>query len=283
MGELSDGCATPPPGTTPLGGLTTVDLMGSSWTQWALHVQDVTSGMILPSEVAVNCPQSDIVGVLNHLENLTPVKYCRFCFGVGRKCRCGNVPRQTPSPASGLWTLLTMSYPAMASSTETTASSSVGGVPPLRHLLPGLPPADPATMSYATMASLPEAAAGSSASGVPPLRHPAPGPPPGNPAPMDTLPALMTEDLLATASVGRGGRGRRSTATRPQIPTAPGPHQTRPSSTQQWMPAPGRQKAGQATPYWQQVYPPQHSTGARMATPKTTTTPSTGQGCEEPA
>ena len=175
-----------PPRTTPLAGLTTVDLLGSSLTQWALHIQDVTSGMILPPEAAVNCPQADIVGVLNCLEDLTP----------------------------------------MASSTETMASSSVGGVPPLRHLPPGLPPADPATMSYATMASLPEAVAGSSARGVPPLRHPAPGPPPGNQAPINTLPALTTEDLLATAGVGRGGRGKRSTATRPRTPTAPGPRQT---------------------------------------------------------
>ena len=216
----------PPPGTTPLAGLTTVDLLGSSQTQWASHVQDVTSGMILPPEVAVNCPQADIVGVLNCLENLTPVKYCCFCFRVGRKCRCGNVPCQTPSLASGLWTPPTMSYPAMASPTETTASSSVGGVPPLRHPPLGLPPTDPATMSYATMASLPEAVTGSSASGVPPLRHPAPGLPPGNQAPMDTLPALTTEDLLATAGVGRGGRGRQSTTAGPQTPTAPGPQQT---------------------------------------------------------
>ena len=198
----------PPPGPTPLAGLTMVDLLGSSLTQWASHVQDVTSGMILPPEVAVNCPQADIVGVVNHLENLTRVKYCRFCFGVGRKCRCGNVPHQTPSPASRLWMPPMMSYPAMASSTETMASSSVGGVPPLRYPPLGLPPADPATMSYTTMASLPEAAAGSSASGVPPLRHPAPGPPPGNQVAMDTLPALTIEALLATAGVGRGGRGK---------------------------------------------------------------------------
>ena len=59
--------AVPPPplGSQPLAGSTTVDLLGNSLTQWATHVQDVASGMILPSEVAVNCPQADIVGVLN--------------------------------------------------------------------------------------------------------------------------------------------------------------------------------------------------------------------------
>ena len=46
------------------------------------------------------------------------------------------------------------------------------------------------------------------------------------------------------------------------------------------MPASGRQEVGQATPYWQQVYPPQHSTGAWVATPKMT---STSQGRDEMA
>ena len=45
----------PAPGSQPLAGLTTVDLLGNSLTQWATHVQDVASGMILPPEAAVNC------------------------------------------------------------------------------------------------------------------------------------------------------------------------------------------------------------------------------------
>ena len=63
----------PPPGSQPLAGSTTVDLLGNSLTQWVTHVQDVTSGIILPPEVAVICPQADIVGVLNRLEGLTRV------------------------------------------------------------------------------------------------------------------------------------------------------------------------------------------------------------------
>ena len=54
-----------PPGSQPLAGSTTVDLPGNSLTQWASHMQDVTSGMRLPPEVAVSCPLSDIVGVLD--------------------------------------------------------------------------------------------------------------------------------------------------------------------------------------------------------------------------
>ena len=170
----------PAPGMPSLAGLTTVDLPGSSLTQWATHIQDITSCMRMPPEAAINCPKEDIVGVLNRLERMTPVKYCCLCFGVGKKCRCSNVPRQTPSQALALWMPPTMSYVTMASSTQTTASSSVGGVPPPRYPPPGLPPVDQ--------------------------------------APMDTLPVPTSENLLATAGVGRGGRGPRQ----PWTPTAPG-------------------------------------------------------------
>ena len=162
----------PAPGTHSLAGLTTVDLLGSSLTQWASHIQNVASGMRMPPEAAVNCPQEDIVAVLNRLERITPVKYCRLCFRIGKKCRCSNVPRQTPSQASALWMPPTTSYATMASSTETMASSSVGGVPPPRYPPPGLPPVDP--------------------------------------APMDTLLAPTSENLLATAGVSRGLRQPRT-------------------------------------------------------------------------
>ena len=63
----------PAPGSQPLAGSTTIDLLGNSLTQWATHIQDVTSSMILPPDAVVNCPQADIVGVLNQLEGLTQV------------------------------------------------------------------------------------------------------------------------------------------------------------------------------------------------------------------
>ena len=202
----------PAPGTQPLAGSMMVDLPGNSLTQWATHVQDVTSSMRLPPEVVVNCPQADIVGVLNRLERMTMVRYCRLCFGVGQKCGYSSIPHQTPSQASALWTPPTMSYMAMASSTETTASSSAARVPPPRYPPPGLPPLEP----------------------------------------MDTLLAPTSENLLATAGVSRGGRGR----SQPSTPAAPGIHQTRPTAPQQQTPTPGRQETNQVTPYRQQVYPP---------------------------
>ena len=87
----------PPPGMHFLARLTTVNLTGASLTQWASYIQDIASGMRMPLEAAVNCPQKDIIEVVNRLEVLTSLKYCCLCFGIGNKCRCTNVPRQTPA------------------------------------------------------------------------------------------------------------------------------------------------------------------------------------------
>ena len=159
------------------------------------------------------------------------MRYCRHCFTVGQNCQCSTIPHQAPGSTSALWTPPTVSYAAMVSSTETMTSTSVTGV-----TCPSYPPP-----------------------GMPPLNT------------MDTLPAPTTENLLATAGVGRGGRTR----TQPRTPTTPGICQTRPRAPQQQAPTPGRQEVTQATPYRQQVYPPQHGT------PKPSTAPSTSQGYEE--
>ncbi|MDA8042358.1 MAG: hypothetical protein MPJ22_08080, partial [Pirellulales bacterium] len=154
----------PPPGSQPLAGSTTVDLMGNNLTQWASDVQEVTSYMRWPPEAAVRCPLVDMIGVLNRLEGLARVRYCRSCFGVGPGCQCSAAPRQVSGPMAALWAPPTLSYSAMVSSTETTASTSTAGVtPPSR-----LPPRDPAVEL------------------------------------MDTLPPPTTENLLATAGVSRG-------------------------------------------------------------------------------
>ena len=159
--------AIPPPslGSQPLSGSTMVDLPGNSLTQWASHMQDVASGMRLPPEAAASCPQLEIVGVLDRLEGLTQVQYCRHCFGVSQRCQCPAIPHQAPGPTSALWTPPTVNYVAMVSSTETMASTSAAGVTQPSYLPPGLPPLEA----------------------------------------MDTLPAPTTENLLATAGVSRGG------------------------------------------------------------------------------
>ena len=154
----------PPPGSQPLAGSLTIDLPDMNLLQWASQVQEVTSYMRWPPEAAVSCPQADMVGVLDWLEGLTRVQYCRLCFGVGQRCQCSAVPHQAPGSTAPLWMPPTVSYATMASSVETTASTSATGVTPPNHLLPRVPAIEP----------------------------------------MDMLPPLTMENLLATASVGRG-------------------------------------------------------------------------------
>ena len=119
------------------------------------------------------------------------------------------------------------------------------------------------------MVSSTETTASTSAAGVTHPSYPPPGMSPLEA--MDTLPAPTTENLLATAGVGRGAKPR----SQPGTPAAPGLHQTRPRMPQQQALTPGRQEATQVTPYRQQVYPP------RRTALKPSTTPSTSQGCEE--
>ena len=160
----------------------------------------------------MNCPQVDIVSVLDRLEGLTQVRYCRHRFRVGQRCRCSTIPHQLPGPMTALRTPPTVSYMAMVSSTETTASTSVAGVTHLSYPPPGMPPLEA----------------------------------------MDMLPAPTTENLLATAGVGRGTRSQSQLGT----PTAPGICQMRPRMPQQQAPTPRRQEATQVTLYQQQVYHP---------------------------
>ena len=121
------------------------------------------------------------------------------------------------------------------------------------------------------MVSSTETMASTSAAGVTPPSHL----PPGTPAleAMDTLPAPSMENLLATAGVSRGHKPQ----TQPQTLAAPGLHQMRPRMPQQQAPTPGGQEATQATPYRQQVFPPQHTA------PKPSAIPSASQDHGDPA
>ena len=81
----------------------------------------------------------------------------------GSGCQCYAAPCQVSGPMAALWAPPTLSYSAMVSSTETTASTSMAGATPSSRLLPRDPIAEP----------------------------------------MDTSPPLTTKNLLATAGVGR--------------------------------------------------------------------------------
>ena len=202
----------PPPGSQPLAGYATADLMGNNLTQWASDVQEVASYMRWPPEAAVRCPIVDMIGILNRLEGLAGVRYCRMCFGIGSACQCSAAPHQVSGPMAALWAPPSLSYAAMVSSTETTASTSTAGATSSSHSLPRDPLGEP----------------------------------------MDTSSPLTTENLLATAGVGRGCRPR----VPPNRPTAPGLRQTRPQMPQQPASTTGEQGTRLATPYQQQVFPP---------------------------
>ena len=107
------------------------------------HIQDVACGMRLPPEAVVNCPQADIVGVLNQLEGMTRVQYCLPVLW--SRLKVWVLQHPSPGSQSGISLMDTpmMSYTAMASSIKTTASSSAAGVPPPRYPPPGLPPLEP--------------------------------------------------------------------------------------------------------------------------------------------
>ena len=128
-----------PPGSQPLAGSFAVDLLGNNLIQWASQVQEVASHMRWPPEAAVSCPQSDIIGVLDQLEGLTRVQYCQHCLESAK----GVCALRSLARLLARWRLCgtppTVSYAAMVSSTETTASTSAAGVTPPSHLPPGMP------------------------------------------------------------------------------------------------------------------------------------------------
>ena len=124
-----------------------------------------------PPRAATSCPSQDMAGVLHRLKNLTGVGFCRLCYALGGNCRCSKATPQVPLSYGGqaLWVPPQPSYASMASSTITTASTSMRGVSPTA----GPPPGFPAR---------------------------------GAPSPMDVLPAPQSYNLLAQAGVGRGLR-----------------------------------------------------------------------------
>ena len=141
---------------------------------------------------------------------------------------------------------------------------------------------NPLGYSYATMAAVTTTSASTSMVGVPTVADP----PPGYPAlslPMDTTLPPKATNLLAGVGVGRG----KALQTMLAVVRPPGPRQVRPQSDIQQQATSVRQKATQATPYKQQVLPPQvprPAAGARpctaVATTQASTTTSTASGIE---
>ena len=131
----------PPPDVRPLEGLQGTYFTKANLTQWASYVQDVASGMQRPPCTAMDCPNWDIAGVLHGLDNLTRVGFCHLCYTLGNTCGCAGATHQAPHSygSMALWTPPKPSYASMASSTMTTASTSMRGVSPTMGPPPGFP------------------------------------------------------------------------------------------------------------------------------------------------
>ena len=131
----------PPPDVQPLEGLQGTNLIEVNLTQWASYVQDVALGMRRPPCAAMECPKRDIARVPHRLENLTGVGFCCLCYALGNTCGCSGATNQAPHGygSRALWTLPKPSYASMASSTMTTASTSMRGVSPTMGPPPGFP------------------------------------------------------------------------------------------------------------------------------------------------
>ena len=131
----------PSPDVQPLEGLQGTNLTEANLTQWASYVQDVASGMQRPTHAAMDCPNQDIAGVLHRLENLTGVGFCHLCYTLGNTCGCTGATYQAPHSygSTALWTPPKPSYASMASSTTTTASTSMRGISPTTGPPPGFP------------------------------------------------------------------------------------------------------------------------------------------------
>ena len=185
--------AVPPPPSEvqPLEGLQGTNLPEANLTQWASYVQDVALGMRRPPRAATDCPHKDIAGVLHRLENLTGVGFWHLCYALGSNCGCSRATYQAPHGyrSLALWTPPKPSYASMASSTMTTASTSMRGVSPTTGPPPGFP-----------------------AMGVP--------------TPMDVSPASQGYNPLAHAGVGRELQPQSlSGSARPRAPGTVGLHQ----------------------------------------------------------
>ena len=132
--------------------------------------------MRLPPRVAVECPASNMINVLNRLEDMTRVRYCRHCFGVGQRCWCLVMPHQAPGVTMALWSPPVASYAAMASPTETIASTSTVGATALGTGMLQLEPME-TSPPLSTANLLLTAGVGRGAGRQTPLRAPtAPGP-----------------------------------------------------------------------------------------------------------
>ena len=133
----------PPPDRIPTQGGFLMDLSELNLLGWAALVQDVTAGLqVLPPNLS-----HDIillaVALLQLLETLTGLGFCRYCCHVGSRCTCMGAYQPTPPQSWSQVVEQTPGYGVTASSGGvTTPSTTAAGMSGYVAPPPGLPPID---------------------------------------------------------------------------------------------------------------------------------------------
>ena len=108
-------------------------------SDWASLVQDVAASLqALPPGLS-NCLDPEVLNLLQGLEVVIQVKFCRLCYYPETNCRCPGVPPSAPPTSWGQITERTPVYGATASSSGVaTPSTSLGGMSGLVPPPPGI-------------------------------------------------------------------------------------------------------------------------------------------------
>ena len=106
---------------------------------WASLVQDVAAGLqALPPGLS-NCLDPEVITLLQWLEAVSQVRFCRLCYHLDTNCRCAGVPLLSPLTSWSQITEQTPGYGTTASSGGvTTPRTSLGGMSGLVLPPPGI-------------------------------------------------------------------------------------------------------------------------------------------------
>ena len=133
----------PPKGSAPPQGGFPTDLAGINLSDWATLVQDMAASLqSLPPDLG-SCLGLGGVNLLQLLEAVTGVGYCRFCCSPDPYCGCMGASQSAPPT---WWSQIVEQTPGhgvtSSSGGMTTPSTSMGGMPGYVAPPPGLTPPD---------------------------------------------------------------------------------------------------------------------------------------------
>ena len=133
----------PPPDRIPTQGGFPMDLSELNLSGWAVLVQDVVAGLqVLPPNLGRDMVLP-AMAILQLLETLTGLGFCRYCCHLGSRCTCMGAYQLAPPQSWSQIVEQTPGYGVTASSGGmTTPSTTVSGMSGYVAPPPGLPPID---------------------------------------------------------------------------------------------------------------------------------------------